>query len=222
MGRAVGLNTCSMLREIDHGWDFKVLVVDAEWIVRIPAAGRSCDEARHGDQPPAGPRPLRDEDSDGARGFLEALHASDADGLDLPRPDWLAVWRERADEFKRVVSPQLDRDERTRGDALLLEVESLTGFTATLTHCDVEPPHLLVRDGRLAGVIDWAGARIGDPALDGWLLNGPFPGWDVDDDLRRRALVYYRLGPWFVVEYGLRTEQSAWVERGLAELRSRL
>jgi aminoglycoside phosphotransferase (APT) family kinase protein len=72
-------------------------------------------------------------------------------------------------------------------------------------------------------VIDWAGARIGDPALDyGWLLNGPFPDWDVDEELRRRASLYYRYGPWFAVEYGVRTEQPEWVRSGLGNLRSRL
>jgi aminoglycoside phosphotransferase (APT) family kinase protein len=119
------------LREIDHGWDFKVLVVDAEWIVRIPRQAEAATKlgteinllpALAPSLPVEIPRfeqvsldppfvvyrliegePLRDEDSDGVRGFLEALHAFDADGLDLPRPDLLAVWRERADEFKRVV-----------------------------------------------------------------------------------------------------------------------
>jgi len=240
-----------MLRENDDGWDFKVIVVNTEWVVRIPRHAKAATKlAKEVTLLPAlapalpvdVPRfeqvsreppfvvyrliegePLRDEDPDGVRAFLEALHAFDADGLGLPRPDWLVAWREQADKFRRIVSPLLHRDERTGGDALLHEVESLTGFTPVLTHCDLEPPHLLIRDGRLAGVIDWAGARIGDPALDyGWLLNGPFPDWEVDDDLRRRALVYYRLGPWFAVEHGLRTDQSAWVESGLAELRSRL
>jgi aminoglycoside phosphotransferase (APT) family kinase protein len=239
------------LIEIDEGWDFKVLVVDAEWVVRIPrhtaAAEKLAKEIEllpviaHA-MPVEIPRfehvsreplfvvyrliegePLRDEDPEGVRAFLEALHSLDAGGLPVPRPEWLPAWREQADEFRRVVSPLLDRNERTSGDALLHEVVSLTGFTPALTHCDLEPPHLLVRDGHLAGVIDWAGARIGDPALDyGWLLNGPFPNWEVDDELRRRASVYYRLGPWFAVEYGIRTEQPDWVENGLAELRSRL
>jgi hypothetical protein len=121
------------------------------------------------------------------------------------------------------VLPLLDADERRDGEALLQEVETLTGFTPSLVHCDLEACHLLVREGRLAGVIDWAGARIGDPALDyGWLLNGPFPNWDVDEELRRRASLYYRFGPWFAVEYGLRTEQPEWLRSGLENLRARL
>jgi aminoglycoside phosphotransferase (APT) family kinase protein len=228
-----------------------VLILESEWVLRIPrveqAAGKLAKEIdllpvlapalpvriprfEHVSREPLyvayrliRGEPLRNEDPDGVRAFLEALHAFDTDGLVLPRPDWLAAWREQADVFRRVVSPLLDRDERSRGNALLQEAESLTGFTPVLTHCDVGPPHLLVHDGGLAGVIDWAGARIGDPALDyGWVLNEPFPDWDVDDELRRRASVYYRLGPWFYVEYGLRTEQPEWVRTGLAGIRSRL
>jgi aminoglycoside phosphotransferase (APT) family kinase protein len=157
------------------------------------------------------------------RAFLEALHSLDPGELPIPPlDDWVAAWREEAEKFRRVVLPLLDTDERSGGEALLRETATLTGFTPALTHCDFGPPHLLERDGRLAGVIDWAGARVGDPALDyGWPLNGPFADWDVDDELRRRARIYYRLGPWFEVEYGLRTDQAVWVETGLARIRSR-
>lgn len=80
-----------------------------------------------------------------------------------------------------------------------------------------------VRRPGLVGVIDWGDAKVGDPAIDyAWLLNGPFPDWDVDEDVRRRAQIYHRLGPWFEVEYGVRTEQTEWVRSGLAGLRSRL
>jgi aminoglycoside phosphotransferase (APT) family kinase protein len=239
------------LVENDDGWDFKVVILGGEWVLRIPrveqAAAKLAKEAallpalapalpveiprfeqvsRH---PPFAVyrlihgEPLRDEDPDGVRAFLEALHSLDP--VELPIPplhDWVAAWCEQADLFRHIVLPLLDADERSAGDALLHEVDTLTGFAPALTHCDLGPPHLLVRDGRLAGVIDWAGARVGDPALDyGWPLNGPFADWDVDDELRRRARIYYRLGPWFDVEYGLRTEQPAWVETGLAGIRSK-
>ncbi len=122
-----------------------------------------------------------------------------------------------------MVLPLLDVDERPAGEALLAEVETLTGFTPALTHSDLGPSHLLVRDGRLAGVIDWGDARIGDPALDyAWLLHVPFPGWEVDDDLRRRSRIYHRLGPWFEAHHGVFTEQPQWVRSGLEGVRSRL
>ena len=33
-------------------------------------------------------------------------------------------------------------------------------------HCDLDARNVLVRAGRLAGVLDWGGAGAGDPALD--------------------------------------------------------
>jgi len=239
------------LREVDEGWDFKVLILDDEWVVRWPRHRLSVEEIEKEVEllPVLAPllpvdvprfeyvsrepwlvayrfipgKPLVTEDSAGVRTFLDALHAIDVREVPAPRPDWLETYREQADEFRRRVLPLLDADERSRGDALLSEVETLTGFEPVLTHSDLGPSHLLVRDGRLAGVIDWGDARVGDPALDySWLLNGPFPDWDVDDELRRRARVYHRLVPWFEVHYGVFTEQPDWVKVGLAGVRSRL
>jgi aminoglycoside phosphotransferase (APT) family kinase protein len=239
------------LVENDDGWDFKVLILDDEWVVRWPRHGLSIEEIEKEVEllPALAPllplevprfeyvsrepwlvayrlirgKPLVDEDPAGVRAFLETLHAIDVDAVEAPRPDWLETYGDQADEFRRVVLPQLDGDERHRGEALLAEVETLTGFEAALTHSDLGPSHLLVRDGRLVGVIDWGDARVGDPAIDyAWLLNVPFPHWDVDDELRRRALIYHRLGPWFEVHYGILREQPEWVRSGLAGVRSRL
>ena len=236
------------LRELDDGWDFKVLVVDDTWVVRWPRHRLAVEEIEQEVEllPVLAPllpvevpqfdyvsrepwlvayrfvrgEPLVDEDPDGVRAFLDALHAVDVDDVPAQRPDWLETYRRQADEFRRVVLPLLDPDERPRGEALLAEVETLTGFRPALTHSDLGPTHLLVRDGRLAGVIDWGDARVGDPAIDhAWLLNGPFPDWDVDDELRRRARIYHRLGPWFEVHYGDFTDQPGWVESGLRGVR---
>jgi aminoglycoside phosphotransferase (APT) family kinase protein len=239
------------LVEIDDGWDFKVLVVGDAWVVRWPRHRLAVEELEHEVEllPVLGPllpvevprfeyvsrepwlvayplirgEPLVAEDPDSVRAFLHALHAVDVDSVPAPRPDWLETYREQADEFRRVVLPLLDRDERLRGEALLAEVETFDGFRPAVTHSDLGPTHLLVRDGRLVGVIDWGDARIGDPAIDyAWLLNGPFPDWEVDDELRRRARIYHRLGPWFQVHYGDFTDQPEWVRSGLAGVRSRL
>jgi aminoglycoside phosphotransferase (APT) family kinase protein len=96
-------------------------------------------------------------------------------------------------------------------------------FKPALVHADLAPEHLLVRDGRLAGVIDWRDARLGDPALDyAWLLNGPFADWEVDPDLRRRARFYHRLAPWYEAHIGVFTNRPVHTERGLAGIRDRL
>lgn len=33
-------------------------------------------------------------------------------------------------------------------------------------HCDLDARNVVVRDGRLTGVLDWGGAGVTDPALD--------------------------------------------------------
>ena len=237
------------LSEIEDGWDFKVLILDDEWVVRWPRHRLAVEEVEKEVEllpdlasqlpvevpcfeyvsrdpwlvvyPLIRGEPLTDA-ADGVRVFLDALHAVGLDSVRAPRPDWLETYREQADEFRRLVLPLLDADERPGGAALLAEVETLTGFEPALTHSDLGPGHMLCRGGRLTGVIDWGDARIGDPAIDyAWLLNVPFPDWDVDDELRRRAQIYHRLGPWFEVHYGV-TEQPEWVRSGLAAVRSRL
>jgi aminoglycoside phosphotransferase (APT) family kinase protein len=239
------------LVEVDDGWDYKVLILDDAWVVRWPRHRLAIEEIEREVEllPVLGPllpvevprfeyvsrqpwlvayrlirgEPLVDEDPDGVRAFLETLHAVDVDAVPADRPDWLETYREQGDEFRRVVLPLLDADERSLGEALLGEIETLTGFQSALTHSDVAPAHLLVQGGKLVGVIDWGDARIGDPALDySWLLNGPFTDWDVDDELRRRARIYHRLAPWFDVHYGDFTDQPEWVRSGLAGIRDRL
>ena len=238
-------------RWIDEGYDFAVAVVDDEWVFRFPRRSgvEQALEVEIELLPTIAPRlpvavpafehvsreplfvayrlirgtPLVDEDGDGVRAFLAALHDVDTSGLRLERSDWIEAYRDQCAEFERLVFPVLDKPLRTRSKRLFDEVETLVGFTPALLHADLGPAHLLVRDGRLAGVIDWGDARLGDPALDyAWLLNGPFSGWEVDSDLRRRARFYHRLAPWYEAHYGLFTNQPAHVEDGLAGIDARL
>jgi aminoglycoside phosphotransferase (APT) family kinase protein len=234
--------------EIEDGYDFRVLVLDDTWVIRIPRRPAVLEQLHveiellpplasalpvqvpafehvSADPPLVVYRlidgaPLRDEDP---RAFLDALHAFDAGALPVPAPDWVTTYEEQVDEFRRAVLPLLAVDERPRAEALFAEVETLTGFEPVLTHSDLGPEHLRCREGRLVGVIDWGDARIGDPAIDyAWLLNVPFPHWEVDDDLRRRARFYYRLGPWFEAHHGVVTSRPAHVEAGLRGISSRL
>jgi aminoglycoside phosphotransferase (APT) family kinase protein len=239
------------LVEIDDGWDFKVLILENEWVVRIPRSDLSVEELEKEVEllPALAPNlpieiphfelvsrkphyvvyrlirgePMRDEDPDGVRSFLDALHNFDTGNARVPQPEWRDVYRVHAADWRGAVMQLLDVDERERAAALLAEVETLSGFAPTLVHCDLGPSHLLCSAGKLVGVIDWGDAKIGDPAIDyAWLLNEPFPDWEVDDELRRRALIYHRLGPWFEVEYGVRRGRPDWVRTGLAGIRSRL
>jgi len=235
--------------EIDEGYDFEVVIADDEWVFRFPrrtnvvealaieielvprlAAALPVDVPRFEhislDPPFVAYRllrgePLVDEDSEGVQAFLDALHSFDPTGLPVERRDWRESFREQCARFERDVLPLLTAAERSRALGLFAEVETLTGFEPVLIHNDLSAPHLLVRDGRLAGVIDWADAVIGDPARDyAWLLNVAFPDWDVDDELRRRARFYHRLGPWFAAHYGLVTNQPTRVEHELRRISS--
>ena len=237
--------------ELDHGYDFEVAIVDDDWVFRFPRRA-AVEEALEVEiallpslasaLPVAVPsfeyvsrqpffvgyrlirgEPLVDEDPDGVRAFLDALHAVDPAGLPVERPDWVEAYREQCGKFEDLVFPLLDEDLRPQAKRLFGEAETLVDFEPALLHADLGPEHLLVRDGRLAGVIDWGDARVGDPALDyAWLLNGPFADWDVDADLRRRARLYHRLGPWYEAHYGVFTNQPAHVERGIAGIKDRL
>jgi aminoglycoside phosphotransferase (APT) family kinase protein len=237
--------------EVDVGYDFEVAIVEDEWVFRFPRRP-GVEQALQLELvllPALAPslpvqvpsfeyvshdplfvgyslirgKPLVDEDAEGARAFLETLHAFDTSAIPVEHLDWVETYRDQCAEFERLVFPLLDRGRRARARRLFDEVETLVGFEPTLLHADLGPEHLLERDGRLVGVIDWGDARIGDPALDyAWLLNGPFPGWDVDPDLRRRARFYYRLGPWYEAHYGLFTSQPTHVERGLTGIDERL
>jgi aminoglycoside phosphotransferase (APT) family kinase protein len=237
--------------EIDTGYDFEVVIADDEWVFRFPRRS-GVEEALEveiallpmlaASLPVSVPsfeyvsrdplfvgytvirgEPLVDEDAPGVRAFLDALHALDPSGLPVDPVDWIDAYRNQCVEFANLVLPLVDSDERRRAQQLFAEVETLVGFEPALLHADLGPDHLRVRDGRLVGVIDWGDARVGDPALDyAWLLNGPFADWDVDPDLRRRARLYHRLGPWYEAHYGLFTNKPAHVERGLAGIRDRL
>jgi aminoglycoside phosphotransferase (APT) family kinase protein len=236
---------------VDEGYDFEIAIVDDEWVFRFPrrsqveealeleiavlpvlARALPVDVPRfeHISRVPpfVGYRLIRgaqmvDEDGAGVRTFLDALHAIDFSDLPLERVDWVEAYRNQCAEFERVVVSLLGRDERRRAEQLFAEVETLVGFEPRLLHADLGPEHVLVRDGRVAGVIDWGDMRVGDPALDyAWFLSGPFVNWDVDTDLRRRARFYHRLAPWYEAHYGVFTNQPDHLERGIAGIRARL
>lgn len=86
-----------------------------------------------------------------------------------------------------------------------------------LIHADIASAHLIAdAGGRLAGVIDWGDAMVGDPALDvAGVLNTYGPaftsavleryvecGGVLDDDVQRRARFYVDVVPVFLVRYG--------------------
>jgi aminoglycoside phosphotransferase (APT) family kinase protein len=168
--------------------------------------------------------------------FLSALHRFPVErartlGVSYFDP---AAWRERfgglCEDFRRRVFPLLRSDERRRAESVFGRVPELD-FVPVLLHADLGPEHVLCRNGRVVGVIDWSDARVGDAALDfAWCLNGtPSETADavartyrVDADARERSLLYHRLGPWYEVVYGLETGQDRFVASGVEGVRARL
>jgi aminoglycoside phosphotransferase (APT) family kinase protein len=131
-------------------------------------------------------------------------------------------------EARERVLPLLPQAAQSAGAALLDRVE---GVRTALIHADLGPDHLLVRDGRMTGIIDWTDAEIGDPALDlSWLLNGApaevaegvAQTYEVTPDLRRRALDWHRLGPWYAVHRGLLLDLPDEIDEALTGILARL
>ena len=168
--------------------------------------------------------------------FLVALHAFPTEraralGVLFFGPAEWRAWLEGfcADLRNRVV-PLLSPDERVRAEVVFSGIGGFD-FVPALVHGDLGPEHVLCRDGRVVGVIDWSDARIGDPALDlAWCLNGTPDAfasavgrvYGADTASRERALFYHRLGPWHEVVYGLDADKERFVASGLAGVRARL
>src|SRR5207244_7607057 len=127
----------------------------------------------------------------------------------------------------RHVLPNLDGGERHQATALLTEYLEAAHPWVT-AHTDLSPAHVLVRRGAITGVIDWADARIADPAIDlAWPLFGTSRRfaeevartYTLDAALRRRALVLYAIEPWHEVVHA--DEPRVFVG-ALARVRERL
>ncbi|MBP2477196.1 aminoglycoside phosphotransferase (APT) family kinase protein [Crossiella equi] len=166
--------------------------------------------------------------------FLRALHTTPvAAAVERGLTDGATARADLAsavEGFRSQVLPRLDASYRARGAELLEEV--LAAPADTVVHGDLGPEHVLSEGSRLTGVIDFTDAHVGDAAVDlAWALYGTsapcaaalaqaYGG--VSADLRRRALAWHRLGPWFEVVHCLRLGRAEEVGSGLAGVRARL
>ena len=152
---------------IDSGYDSEVAIVDDEWVFRFPrhSAVEEALEVEIVVLPALAPalpvdipsfeyvsrnplfvgyrlirgRPLVDEDAEGVRAFLEALHSRDASGLPVEGHDWVAAYRKQCAEFERLVFPIVDIDRRAQAKRLFGDVETLVEFEPSLIHADLVP-----------------------------------------------------------------------------------
>ncbi|HEY0619165.1 MAG TPA: phosphotransferase [Kribbella sp.] len=164
--------------------------------------------------------------------FLRALHEVDpAEAVAHGALDVATAAAAKAvflEEARDQVLPLLPEAAQPAAADLLHRVN---GVRTALIHADLGPEHLLVREGRISGVIDWTDAEIGDPALDlCWLLNdapeavaeGVAEAYAVTPELRRRAHDWHRLGPWYGVHRGLLLGLPEDVDSGLSGILARL
>jgi aminoglycoside phosphotransferase (APT) family kinase protein len=171
--------------------------------------------------------------------FLSALHA-----FPVERARELGVaghdrgWHAHYDEFAHGLLGRVGGmlgDDRPRAEEMIsayLDEPANFTFEPRLIHADLAPEHVLARGEELTGVIDWSDTIIGDPGLDfAWALNRTPPDFGEavlrtygsdDPSLRDRALFFHRFAPWYHLHYGVYFDQPAYVESGLADVRSRL
>ena len=159
---------------------------------------------------PADPERLSAADGDRLGRFLSLLHAT-ADSVvtaaRLPSAaEDLAETTEQLERLRVGVLPLLDDRARVLASSLL-EAVAVTA-DRVLCHADLHPEHVLVRDGAVAGIIDWGDARVTDPAIDlAWPLHGTNGGfahavrtaYGTSDDIEHRSRAWWALEPWFDV-----------------------
>ncbi|NKY44215.1 phosphotransferase [Nocardia cerradoensis] len=165
--------------------------------------------------------------------FLRALHdcpatAAIEHGL-APAQQTRHDRNETFEQFRADVVPLLPSAHRPAALGLLDAARDCPADT--VVHGDIGPEHILIDAGRITGVIDFGDAHLGDPAIDlAWALYGTPPefsnaataAYGVTGELRRRASVWHRLGPWHEVTHGLETGSATHVRSGLAGLLERL
>lgn len=167
--------------------------------------------------------------------FLTRLHGFDlavARAAGVPERD---LWEDAYAHHVRLCDPFLGPRSRewlgARVERFLAE-GGMDGAPRTLVHADFAPVHLRVDAGGLAGVIDFNGAEIADPAIDfAGLLRAfrePFMeavlacyDREIDPHLRRRARFYVDLMPAGLIRFGDRFNDGQDRIDGLRQIAAR-
>ena len=173
------------------------------------------------------------------RFLTELHHFPPARAIELGVPSFTTEsWRQEYREFRarcsREVSPLLALAERRAVERFwdgYLNDDAMFAFTPVLIHADLGVEHVLVDEttAGVTGVIDFADARVGDPALDFVGLDGPLRGAvlanyerPLDATLLDRAERYRQIGPFHEVLYGIEIGEPTNVQAGLDGIRRRV
>ncbi|MEM0121170.1 MAG: aminoglycoside phosphotransferase family protein [Thermoprotei archaeon] len=120
-------------------------------------------------------------------------------------------------------------------EALLKRVKEYTeylqrcGFTSKLIHGDIDPRNIVVAsNGRIAGLIDWGEAAVGDPAIDYaglFYVDGHVGNHVLSlqceehiQTLLPRVEFHRDIAPLYWVAYGVQQENTRLIKKGLAHL----
>ncbi len=176
--------------------------------------------------------------------FLTALHSIPVDravAAGLPvvsAEEWRAEYAAFRDWSRARAAPLLTPEARRALERLwagYLDEPGNFRFQPVLIHRDLGIGHVLLGpDGRLAGVIDWGDAAVGDPAIDfaGFLgglgerftrqviarWSGPRAAGETDGTLLARAAFYASIAPLHAIQYGQLIGSDAFVRQGAADL----
>lgn len=142
---------------------------------------------------------------------------------------WLDYYRRRRADTRRI-SETLGELAEPVDAAFAAFFEGDWSGQATLVHGDLGGEHVLTRDGRLDGMIDFGDATIGDPVQDfvgAYLELGEGRTRELAAEYGRplaleRLPHYAWLGALEAVHYGLRTNDASELADGLAGLAERL
>lgn len=164
-------------------------------------------------------------------GFLLALHALPLDTLGVPAgtDDPLGEWHELLAKTDEKVLPLLPADTAAAVRGVFEQFLSADDLphAAAIIHGDFGTGNILVDDGQVSGIIDFAGCAIGDPAYDlaslsaGLgddflaLLRPHYPGIDAMWD---RIRFYRSIFPLLDVLFGLDHGDEGALNAGLEEL----
>ena len=133
-----------------------------------------------------GEHPDCDGDAESLAAFVGALHRVDLRGGPPARRGrpLAEVQDESAREALLQLDGSIDVGAATAAWDAALEAPQWDGPPVWI-HGDLLPANLLVRDGRLTGVIDWGSVGVGDPAVDMIAAWGALTA-DGRDDFRER------------------------------------
>lgn len=100
--------------------------------------------------------------------FLRALHALPHDILPAVAPtDPMAEWRDLLDQLEAKALPLLPvAVGNSIRDGFISFLGYAPGIARTITHGDFGTGNILVDNGKVSGIIDFAGCGEGDPAYD--------------------------------------------------------